>query len=194
MLWLSKPIPLLLGCRIQKLGRLPYQAPPGHLPRSAPNHACWNLGTTRPIVLVLLLPNRQPTGFPLQVFLFILLFPIYWPLFPHIMNVAARVCRSPDSRAWTDHTQVSLPHSPTPPECSTRANLALINNLGIVYHQYCSSSNRGGRSKISVTDCLGIKCLGWPTNEKFDVTIHERSFGIFEWLPIRLLRGRSDRI
>ncbi len=58
------------------------------------------------------------------------------------MNVAARVCRSPDSWAWTDHTQISLPHSLTPPKCSTRANLALINNLGIVYHQYCSSSMR----------------------------------------------------
>jgi hypothetical protein len=56
------------------------------------------------------------------------------------MNVAARVCRSPDSWAWTDQSQISLPHLPTPPKCSTRAHLALINNLGIVYHQYCSSS------------------------------------------------------
>jgi hypothetical protein len=32
-------------------------------------------------------------------------------------------------------------HSPTPPKCSTRAIMALINNLGIVYHQYCSSSD-----------------------------------------------------
>jgi hypothetical protein len=58
------------------------------------------------------------------------------------MNVAARVCRSPDSWPWTDHAQISLIHSPTPPKCSTRAILALINNLGIVYHQYCSSSAR----------------------------------------------------
>ena len=49
-------------------------------------------------------------------------------------------CRSPDSWLWTDHTQISLSHSPTPPKCSTRAIVALINNLGIVYHQYCSSS------------------------------------------------------
>ena len=56
------------------------------------------------------------------------------------MNVAARVCRSPDSWPWTDHAQISLIHSPTPPKCSTRALMALINNLGIVYHQYCSSS------------------------------------------------------
>ncbi len=56
------------------------------------------------------------------------------------MNVAARVCRSPDSWPWTDHAQISLIHSPTPPKCSTRAIMALINNLGIVYHQYCSSS------------------------------------------------------
>ena len=56
------------------------------------------------------------------------------------MNVAARVCRSPDSWPWTDHAQISLIHSPTPPKCSTRAIVALINNLGIVYHQYCSSS------------------------------------------------------
>ncbi len=56
------------------------------------------------------------------------------------MNVAARVCRSPDSWLWTDHSQISLTHSPTPPKCSTRAIMALINNLGIVYHQYCSSS------------------------------------------------------
>jgi len=49
-------------------------------------------------------------------------------------------CRSPDSWPCTDHAQISLIHSPTPPKCSTRAILALINNLGIVYHQYCSSS------------------------------------------------------
>ena len=30
--------------------------------------------------------------------------------------------------------------TPTPPKCNTRAIVALINNLGIVYHQYCSSS------------------------------------------------------
>ncbi len=46
----------------------------------------------------------------------------------------------PASWVWTDHTQISLPHSPTPPKCSTRAIGTLINNLGIVYHQYCSSS------------------------------------------------------
>ena len=65
---LTKPTPLLLGQRIQELGQLPYQAPPGHLPRSAPNHTyrCRGLGTTRSIVLVLLLPNRRP----LQVFPF----------------------------------------------------------------------------------------------------------------------------
>jgi hypothetical protein len=80
-------------------------------------------------------------GFPSSGFPFLfLLFPIYWALFPHIMNVAARVCRSPDSWPWTDHSQISLIHSPTPPKCSTRAIVALINNLGIVYHQYCSSS------------------------------------------------------
>jgi len=49
-------------------------------------------------------------------------------------------CRSPDSWLWTDHSQISLAHLPTPPICSTRAIMALINNLGIVYHQYCSSS------------------------------------------------------
>ena len=49
-------------------------------------------------------------------------------------------CRSPDSWPCTDHAQISLFHSPTPPKCSTRAIVALINNLGIVYHQYCSSS------------------------------------------------------
>ncbi len=51
-----------------------------------------------------------------------------------------RICISPDSWLWTDHSQISLTHSPTPPKCSTRAIMALINNLGIVYHQYCSSS------------------------------------------------------
>ncbi len=49
-------------------------------------------------------------------------------------------CRSPDSWAWTDQSQISLPHSPTPPKCSKRAILVLMNNLGIVYHQCCSSS------------------------------------------------------
>ena len=49
-------------------------------------------------------------------------------------------CRSPDSWSWTDQSQISLLHSPTPPKCSTRVIMALINNLRIVYHQYCSSS------------------------------------------------------
>ncbi len=47
----------------------------------------------------------------------------------------------PASWVWTDHTQISLPHLPTPPKCSTRAIGTLINNLGIVCHQYCSSSD-----------------------------------------------------
>ncbi len=64
------------------------------------------------------------------------------------MNVAARVCRSPDSWAWT--SQISLPHSPTPPKCTTRAILALINNLGIVYHQFCSSSLLGIKFVVNV--------------------------------------------
>jgi hypothetical protein len=59
--------------------------------------------------------------------------------FPHIVHDAARVCISPDSRVRTGHPQIWLTYSPTPPKCSTRALLALINNLGIVYHQYCSS-------------------------------------------------------
>ena len=46
----------------------------------------------------------------------------------------------PASWPWSDHAQISLIHSPTPPKCSTRALMGLINNLGIVYHQYCSSS------------------------------------------------------
>ena len=75
----------------------------------------------------------------------------------HILSIAAECvewivkekevwsnCRSPDSWPCTDHAQISLIHSPTPPKCSTRAILALINNLGIVYHQYCSSSWRRG--------------------------------------------------
>jgi hypothetical protein len=57
-----------------------------------------------------------------------------WPL------LCLPTCRSPDSWIWTDHSQISLLHSPIPPKCSTRAIVALINNLGIVYHQYCSSS------------------------------------------------------
>ncbi len=39
----------------------------------------------------------------------------------------------------SDHGQIGLIHSPTPLKCSTRALMALINNLGIVYHQYCFS-------------------------------------------------------
>jgi hypothetical protein len=49
-------------------------------------------------------------------------------------------CRSPDSREWTGRLQIWLAYLPTPPKCSTRAIIALKNNLGIVYHQYCSSS------------------------------------------------------
>ncbi len=70
--------------------------------------------------------------------------------FPHILNAAARVCRSPDSWLWTDHSQISLMHSPTSPKCSTRGNMALINILGIVYHHYCSSS------KVSISLTTGL--------------------------------------
>ena len=78
-------------------------------------------------------------------------------------------CRSPDSWPCTDHAQISLFHSPTPPKCSTRAIMALINNLGIVYHQYCSSSvwwcqrqrghrgvSGGVRGSSSANSCSGI--------------------------------------
>jgi hypothetical protein len=74
------------------------------------------------------------------------------------MNVAARVCRSPDSWLWTDHSQISLKHSPTPPKCSTRAIMALINNLGIVYHQYCSSS-------ILLGSDFEVPCHLWSQND-----------------------------
>jgi len=66
---------------------------------------------------------------------------------------AARAKAIPEDEATARHQQAeetrrrtalaekkSLFHLPTPPKCSTRATLALINNLGIVYHQYCSSS------------------------------------------------------
>jgi hypothetical protein len=48
-------------------------------------------------------------------------------------------CRSPDSWERTVRPQIWLTHLPTPPQCSTRAIIGLINNLGIVYHQYFSS-------------------------------------------------------
>ena len=123
------------------MGRLPHQTSPRHLPWNPQDNSCWYLGTGWHL-------NQQPlcltTGPRVSLFrfsLFLFTFPFSnWELFPHIMNVAARVCRSPDSWAWSDHPQISLTHSPTPPQCSTRALMALINNLGIVYHQYCSSS------------------------------------------------------
>jgi len=78
------------------------------------------------------------------------------------MIVAARVYRSPDSWPGTEHPQISLFHSPTPPKCSTRATLALINNLGIVYHQYCSSS---------VTDSFaGTSCFRGETTPRAEVS------------------------
>jgi hypothetical protein len=42
-----------------------------------------------------IMPSHWPAGFPLQVFPFYFLFPTDY--YPHIRNVAARVCRSPDS-------------------------------------------------------------------------------------------------
>jgi hypothetical protein len=97
-------------------------------------------------------------GFPSSGFPCLFLhFSFYWALFPHIMNVAARVCRSPDSWPWTDHSQISLIHSPPPPKCSTRPIMALINNLGIVYHQYCSSS--GGLWNLSPINVVLWLCM-----------------------------------
>jgi hypothetical protein len=58
--------------------------------------------------------------------------------FPHIVIVAARVCKSPDSQEQIVRTQIWLTYFLTPPKCSTRAIIALINNLGIVCHQNCS--------------------------------------------------------
>jgi hypothetical protein len=85
------------------------------------------------------------------------------------MNVAARVCRSPDSWPCTDHSQISLIHSPTPPKCSTRAIVALINNLGIVYHQYCSSLPSGktveGIWLGELSQCPMDPMVAWETKE-----------------------------
>ncbi len=62
----------------------------------------------------------------------------------------------------SDHGQISLIHSPTPLKCSTRALMALINNLGIVYHQYCSSSKTPPSpmdiSKINTQNAHGLWC------------------------------------
>jgi hypothetical protein len=49
-------------------------------------------------------------------------------------------------------------HSPTPPKCSTRAIVALINNLGIVYHQYCSSSAGLDAEETHTISCLPDYC------------------------------------
>ena len=84
--------------------------------------------------------NHWPRGFPssgFPIFFYLSFFKLRI-ISPHY-ECCRRVCRSPDSWPWSDQPQISLTHSPTPPKCSTRAIMALINNLGIVYHQYCSS-------------------------------------------------------
>ncbi len=91
-----------------------------------------------------LLP-MSPRVFPCRfsLFLFSIISYVCLPVehyFPYIVHVDARVCRSQDSWEWTDHPQIWLTYLLTLPKCSTRALLALINNLGILYHQYCSSS------------------------------------------------------
>ena len=51
-------------------------------------------------------------------------------------------CKSPDFQGPTDGPQLWVTYSPTPTptKCSTRAIMALVYSLGIVHHQYCSSS------------------------------------------------------
>ena len=67
---IPRPVSILLGCWIQKLGRLPHQTSPRHLPWSRQTHSCWHLGTGWHLSQPPSLPNHWPTGFPLQVFPF----------------------------------------------------------------------------------------------------------------------------
>jgi hypothetical protein len=103
------------------------------------------------------------------------------------MNVAARVCRSPDSWLWTDHPQIRLSHSPTPPKCSMRAIVALINNLGIVYHQYCSSSPPN-RQACSVENIPGRIARIILCNRHIVSSLPSVAWGR---CPIRCVRGRT---
>ncbi len=71
--------------------------------------------------------------------------PPSWPLPPRCHRASAATAFPFVSIVIVDLSNlsssfISLTHSPTPPKCSTRAIMALINNLDIVYHQYCSSS------------------------------------------------------
>jgi hypothetical protein len=56
------------------------------------------------------------------------------------LNITNKVCGSSDSWVLTDHPQILVMYLQTPLKCSLRALKTLINNLSIVYHQYCSSS------------------------------------------------------
>jgi hypothetical protein len=113
------------------------------------------------------------------------------------MNVAARVCRSPDSWPWTDHAQISLIHSPTPPKCSTRAIVALINNLGIVYHQYCSSSSTGLHDPLETHQSFpSIGLFGYGGNGQLlrsppgsQIYLRHCPHALRRHCPIKLLRG-----
>ncbi len=145
---IPRPVLKLLGCWIQKLGRLPHQTSPRHLPWNPQDNSCWYLGTGwhlshQPLCLT---TGPQVSLFRYSLFLFT--FPFSnWELFPHIMNVAARVCRSPDSWPWSDQPQISLTHSPTPPNCSSRASMALINNQVL----------------FTTNTALLHRCSSWPS-------------------------------
>ena len=88
----------------KNLGWLPHQTPTGYLPWSPPKYSCRHLGPGRHITLLPILPNYWLAGFPLQVF------PFYFfsstNYYPHIMNVATRVCRSPQIPRMDRQSQI----------------------------------------------------------------------------------------
>ncbi len=89
-------------------------------------------------------PNHWPSGFSLRDFpnfIFCRLFPFSSILFAHIWDVAARVWRTPDSHyVRTINTHQEVQTANTTNKCRPGAHRAPINKLGIIYHQYCSSS------------------------------------------------------
>ena len=138
---ISGSVLLLLGCWLQKLGWLPHQTPPGYLPWIPPDYTCRHLGLDWHMKVTFrqtIGPPVFPQGF--SHFYFCQLFTFSSNLFSHILDVAARVWRTPDSHYGQTLVSQVLQTANTTKKCRPGAHRAPINKLGIDYHQYCSSS------------------------------------------------------
>jgi hypothetical protein len=126
-------------------------------------------------------PRIFPQGF--SHFYFLPLFTFSSILFSHILDVAARVSRSPDSYYGQTIVSQVMQTANTTNKYRVGAHQAPINNLGIDYHQYCSFSLRA---------TLAVSVVALPASWRAMAASTDCATTA-RW-GVRLQEGRNDRI